>query len=84
MGNRAVYSNKGLGVYITREHFEELINVGAEVCSLYVGKEKVQGLTVRVILDPEANALLRRVFYLETKAISDARYHHTADKGGEE
>ncbi len=73
MGKKAVYSNKGLQVYITQEDFEELLESLTIKVPVGIGKDKnVIGL-VRVELSDYSKTGLLLAFNLERDAIDKAR-----------
>ena len=73
MSKKAVYSNKGLQVYITREDFDKLLNERALDVPLFIGKTQSPGAWIIVKTLIVANTDLRQVRDLEQSAIDQAR-----------
>ena len=73
MSAKAVYSNKGLQVYITAEDFEELLERGQIYFEVHIGKRAVSIGQGFVHLHPDCVRHLTRAFTLEQSAIDEAR-----------
>jgi len=81
MGKKAVYSNKGLQVYITGEDFEELLERGQIYLDVNIGKSAVPAGMGFVHLAPETIVHLANAFTLEQGAIDAARGEHFSGFG---
>lgn len=77
MGAKAVYNNKGLGIYITGEDFETLLKQIDIAVPTYVGKSTVSLGFIRVRLSHRANEGLRYALILEQEAIDKARNEYS-------
>ncbi len=73
MSKKAVYSNKGLAVYITAEHFRELLTEGTLDVRLHIGKVQVKQAWCVVKVLPGAKDSLTQAYRLEQSAIDEAR-----------
>ncbi len=73
MTKKAVYSNKGLQVYITAEDFEVLLSRGWVTPEVFIGKDKTVVGHLQVELSAVSKNSLLRAFQLERDAINQAR-----------
>ena len=73
MSKKAVYSNKGLAVYITGEDFEEMLEHRYLSVPLYIGKVQVEHSQIIVNTLSRANLALKDILALEQSAIDEAR-----------
>ena len=73
MSKKAVYSNKGLQVYITAEDFERLLVHSQEVVSIYIGKAGPLAGSLKVVLSHTGQKELLEALALEQSAIDEAR-----------
>ena len=77
MSKKAVYSNKGLQVYITADHFKELLAEGTLDVQLYIGKVQVKRAWCVVKVLPGARDSLVVACQLEQGAIDKARNEYS-------
>jgi len=73
MSKKAVYSNKGLQVYITAEDFEFLLERGQMVFEVHIGKSAVSIGHGFIHLRPDTVDNLENALALEQAAIDKAR-----------
>lgn len=73
MGKKAVYSNKGLQVYISGEDFEALLDHQTLWVKLHIGKVETAKCFVWVEITAEAYASIANAYKLESRAIDKAR-----------
>jgi len=80
MSKKAVYSNKGLQVYITAEDFEELLERGQIYVEVHICKSAVSKGRGFVHLHPDCVRHLTRAFTLEQAAIDEAQQQYNQDQ----
>ncbi len=73
MSKKAVYSNKGLQVYITGEDFEDLLRKTVLDVPLYIGKAKTADGWIVVKTLSESWRNLDQALTLERQAVNQAR-----------
>ena len=73
MSKKAVYSNKGLQVYITKEDFEELLDRTVLEVPVYIGKVQSEGAWIVVKTFSKANIVLKETLQLEQQAVAQVR-----------
>ena len=73
MSKKAVYSNKGLQVYITGEDFKHLLACSQIVIPVHIGKSGPLKGSLQVVLSFTVNSELLEALTLEQSAIDKAR-----------
>ena len=73
MGKKAVYSNKGLQVYITREHFGVLLGQKRLSVPVVIGKNPNAIGLVHVEVSSSTREALENAFQLEQAAVDEVR-----------
>ncbi len=73
MSKKAVYSNKGLQVYITKEDFENLLSGKPFVVPVFIGKNKEVMGSLWIDLSVMAHSELLQALKLEQQAVNKAR-----------
>jgi len=80
MSKKAVYSNKGLQVYITREDFEEMLSGKPFVVPVFIGKSKTETGSLWIDLSLTAHSRLLQALNLEQSAIDEARQQYEQEQ----
>jgi len=77
MSAKAVYSNKGLQVYITGEDFQLLLSKGWITPEVFIGKDKTVVGHLQVELSAVSQNSLYHALVLEQQAIDQARNEYS-------
>lgn len=73
MSKKAVYNNQYLGIYITRDDLDKLLEDFETETPVYIGKYYEVGASVRVQLNLEAKITVRGALEAEREAVASVR-----------